>query len=181
MLKDKKTGFLIAILLMVQVLTAGCYNHKVDTFPEFCEQITGVDLEKKYCPAWAIFFSVSFEGDAIRDDFTRFMNATHLEKVQHRTNKMAWREGTDLHLVNLSSFMLIDPEEVISQWRRGIELEKNLEHSDPIDICLYGTLGSLFDRLVIHSIDPQSPSAKGNNNLTILTTDREKRLGKGRL
>ena len=57
------------LFLILAILVVGCAQHKVDTFPEWCEQITGVDLEKKYRPFWAVIFSVSFDGDAIRDDY----------------------------------------------------------------------------------------------------------------
>ena len=44
----------------------GLFRASRGHFPEWCEQITGVDLEKKYVPFWAVLFSVSFDGDAIR-------------------------------------------------------------------------------------------------------------------
>ena len=69
------------LLIILVVLVMGCAEHKVDTFQEWCKQISGVNLEKKYRPFWAIIFSVSFNGDAIRDDFMAFLNKTHLEKV----------------------------------------------------------------------------------------------------
>ena len=47
----------------------GCSEHKVDTFPRWCEQLSGVDLQKKYAPFWAVS-GVSFHGDAIRDGST---------------------------------------------------------------------------------------------------------------
>ncbi|GAF74046.1 unnamed protein product [marine sediment metagenome] len=170
--------FLLSFLV---VLLIGCSEHKVDTFPEWCEQITGVDLEEKYAPFWAVIFSVSFDGDSIRDDYTESLNKTHLEKVGNRAPKMAWREGTEFHLVNLSSLMMIDPEEIISQWRQGIELAKAYEHTDPAEICLYGTLTSLFDSLHIHSMESDALGVKLKDNVTIIFTERETRLGKDRM
>lgn len=167
---------IIAISLLV-----GCAEHKVDTFPEWCEQITGVDLEHKYRPFWAVIFSVSFAGNAIRDDFTAFLNKTHLEKVQNRTPKMAWREGTELHLVNLSSFLVIEPEKVINEWRQGIKLDEAHKHTDPANICLYGTITSLFDSLHIHSMESDALGRNWTDKVTVINTDREKRLGKNRL
>ncbi len=113
---------LFFIFLLVFVI--GCVKHRVDTFPKWCEQITGVDPQRKYGPFWAIIFSVSFDGDAIRDDYTAFLNKGHLEKVQNRAPRMTWREGTALHLVNLSSLMVIEPEKIIDAWREGIQLAK---------------------------------------------------------
>ena len=60
----------------------GCAEHKVDTVEEWCEQISGVDLEAEYRPFWAIIFSVSFDADSIRDEYTEMLNKLHLEKVE---------------------------------------------------------------------------------------------------
>jgi hypothetical protein len=169
------------LLIILAMLVVGCARHKVDTFPEWCEQITGVNLEKEYRPFWAVIFSVSFDGDAIRDDFAAFLNKTHLEKVQNRTPKMAWREGTQLHLVNLSSFLVIEPEKVIEEWRQGIERAKEHKDTDPADICLYGTITSLFDSLHIHSMESDALGRNWTDKVTVIQTEREKRLGKNRL
>jgi hypothetical protein len=152
-----------------------CYTHEVNTAEKWCEQILGVDLKEKYSPFWAVIFGVSFDGDAIRDDYTEFLNKVHLDQVGYRSKKMAWREGTDLHLVNLSSLMTTDSEEIISQWRRGIELAKGYKHTNPADKCLYGTLTSLFDRLVIHSMESAALGVKWKDNQTIIPTEREKK------
>ena len=71
------------------LLLAGCYNHSVDTFVEWCEQISGVNLQKKYQPFWAVLFSVSFDGDAIRDDFVKFLNDSHSRRF--RVAFLGWR------------------------------------------------------------------------------------------
>lgn len=169
------------LLVILFMLVVGCAQHKVDTLPEWCEQITGVNLETKYRPFWSVIFSVSFDGDAIRDDFTAFLNKAHLEKVQNRTPKMAWREGTQLHLVNLSSLLLIEPEKVIEEWRQGIERAKEHKDTDPANICLYGTITSLFDSLHIHSMESDAFGRNWADKVTVMQTDREKRLGKNRL
>ena len=169
------------LLVIIVMLVMGCAEHKVDTFPEWCEQTAGVNLEKKYRPFWAMFFSVSFNGDAIRDDFTAFLNKTHLEKVQNRPQKMAWREGTQLHLVNLSSFLVIKPEKVIEEWKQGIERDNEHKDTDPANICLYGTITSLFDSLHIHSMESDALGRKWTDKVTVIKTDRERRLGKNRL
>ena len=106
-------------LFMVASVTA-CSEHVVDTFPEWCEQISGVDLKEKYAPYWAVMFSVRFDGDAIRDDLVKFLDDTHMQKVERRAPRMAWREGTELHLVNLSSLLVIEPETIIAEWRKGV-------------------------------------------------------------
>ena len=62
--------FLQGILLVAVVsILVSCYTYKVDTVPKWCEQNAGVDLEKKHGPWWAAIFAVSFDGDAIRDDY----------------------------------------------------------------------------------------------------------------
>jgi hypothetical protein len=165
-------------LIWVWVLT-GCYNHKVDNFPKWCEQISGVDLEQKYRPVWAVLFSVSFDGEAIRDDFTSFLNALTLEAVQNRAPRMAWRQGTDLHLINVSSLNVVEPEKVIADWRRGIEAYKTGSNATPEQRCLYGTVASLFDSLVIHTweADPLGMNWK-EAPVTTIKTDRRARAEK---
>ena len=163
------------------LLATGCAEHQIDTFQEWCEQITGVDLQEKHTPFWAITVAISYNGDAIRDDYTDFLNKTHLEKVQNRMSRMAWREGTNLHLVNVSSLLVIEPEEIIEGWRKGIGLAKEFKHTDQADICLYGTLTSMFDSLYIHSMKADALGVDWTDTVTTISTDREKRLGDKRL
>lgn len=169
------------LFVLVAFLIVGCAEHRVDTFQEWCEQIGGEDLDKKYRPFWAVIFGVSFDGDAIRDDYTDSLNKLHLEKVANRAPKMAWREGTELHLVNLASLMVIEPEKIIEEWRNGIELSKQYKHTDPASKCLYGTLTSLFDSLHIHTMEPDALGKNWTEKITVIETDRESRLGKDRL
>ena len=181
-------GLIMTKLIMLKICLViiafsifGCAEHRVDTFQEWCEQISGEDLDEKYRPFWAVIFSVSFDGDAIRDDYTEFLNKLHLEKVGNRAPKMAWREGTELHLVNFSSLLVIEPEKIIEEWRRGIELSKQYKHTDPASKCLYGTLTSLFDSLHIHSMKSDTFGKNWTEEVTAIPTDREQRLGKNRL
>lgn len=155
-----------------------CSEHKVDTFPEWCEQIRGVDLNEKYAPFWSVIPSVSFNGEDIRDDFVKFLNSTYLEKIQNRAPKMAWRNGTELHLLNLSTFFVLAPEKFIGEWHRGIQKATRYEHSDTLDLCLYGTVTSMFDSLHIHSIelDPIESGKAEKDNVTVIETDRKRRL-----
>ena len=138
-----KVSTLKILCLFLIIVFFGCAEHKVDTVEEWCEQINGVDLDAKYRPFWAVIFSVSFDADAIRDEYAEMLNKLHLEKVENRAPKMAWREGTELHLVNLSSLMIVEPDAVIDEWRRGIELSKHFKEEDPVNKCLYGTLTQL--------------------------------------
>lgn len=168
-------------LLIIAFSIFGCAEHKVDTVEEWCEQISGVNLEAKYRPFWAVIFSVSFDADSIRDEYTEMLNKLHLEKVENRAPKMAWREGTDLHLVNLSSLLVAEPEKIIDEWRKGIELSKQFKDQDPVNKCLYGTLTSLFDNLHIHTMESDVFGKNWTEKITVIPTDREKILGKNRI
>lgn len=167
----------IVLSIVLAVSVAGCSEHRVDTFAEWCEQITGVDLEAKYAPFWAVVFSVSFDGDAIRDDFVKFLNDSLMKKVENRAPQMAWREGPELHLVNPSSLMVIEPETVIDAWRKGIEKAKHYKSDDNADTCLYGTVTSLFDNLHIHSMESDALGRNWTDDITVIRTERKERLG----
>lgn len=104
--------FLIALMYLLMLV--GCSNHEVDTAEEWCEQISGIDLYDKYAPFWAVFPSVSFNAEAIRDDFVKLLNTSLLQKVEYRSERMAWRDGTDLYMENLSTLLVIEPDEVVS-------------------------------------------------------------------
>lgn len=175
---DRTAGMLTGVVLL---LALGCARHHVDTVPEWCEQITGVNLADKYQPFWGVIFSVSFDGDAIRDDFVREMNKLHLEKVQHRSPRMAWREGTAFHLINLSTLLQIEPVKIIEEWRQGIEADKAGEIRDRGGRCLFGMITSLFDSMHIHSITVDALGRDERDDVTVIPTDRESRLGKHRL
>src|SRR6266487_5954818 len=66
----------VLFALLLPIFLLGCLEHRVDTFPKWCEQSAGVDLRKQHAPFWTIIFSVSFDGEAIRDDFTAFLKKT---------------------------------------------------------------------------------------------------------
>jgi hypothetical protein len=172
-------NYLLIVITVFAIM--GCSNHEVDTVEEWCEQINGVDLEDKYLPAWAIIFSVSFNGDAIRDDYAKMLNTMYMEKAEGRMPRMSWREGTALHLINLSSLFVVEPEKFIDEWRAGIEKAKAFAHEDPVDTCIYGTVASLFDSLHIHSMTPDALGKEWTDDVTVIMTDREKRFGEKRL
>jgi len=166
-----------AILVALAVTLTGCSEHVVDTVPEWCEQIVGIDLQRKYEPFWAVLFSVRFDGDAIRDDYIKALNDSYMEKVQSRAPRMAWRDEAELHVVNLSSLLVIEPEEFISEWRKGIETAKRNEHENGADACLYGTLISLFDNLNIRSMKSDALGTNWTDDITVVPTERKNRLG----
>lgn len=170
-----------SVLIIALASLAGCSTHEVDTFPEWCEQIGGIDLEEKYAPSWSVIFGVSFDAEAIRDNYTDFLNQSHLQKVENRTDRMVWREGGNLHLVNLSSFFVIEPQRVISEWESNIRLSNDNKLKAPADACLYGTLTSMFDTLTIHSMEADALGVKWTDHPTEISTGRVDRLGNKRL
>jgi len=135
-------------------------------------------LEKQHRPVWAVRFSVSFDDDAIRDDFVSFLNALHMKAVQDRARRMVWREGTDLHLINVSSLTMIDSGEYIARWQRGIQAAKDGRLRRREEKCLYGSVDSLFDSLRIHSMTADALGRNWEDTVTVISTDRQVRFGK---
>ena len=166
------------LVLMAVGLLASCSNYEVNTTERWCEHLlSDGGLAEKHAPFWAVLPSVSFNGDAIRDDFVRFMNDSMMEKVQGRIERMVWREGPTLHIENLSSLMEIDPAEVINGWRSGIEQDTRGKLTDPADQCLYGTVTSMFNSVIIHTKQWDSMGLKVvSEDETVLDTERTKRI-----
>lgn len=181
------------VLSMMQALTiiavlflVGCSEYKLDTFAKWCEYINDEKSVEKHQPFWAVFPGVSFHHDAIRDDFTKFLNDTHMEKVKNSANvnrspRMAWREGTKLHLINLSSYFEVDAEKIIAEWRRGIEKAKTNTLEDKADKCLYETISNLFDSVHIHSMTADIFGKNWTDHVTVIDTDRKARFAKHKL
>ena len=165
-------------LTLVFILTlSGCSHHKVTTAVEWCEQISGVDLMEKHAPFWALFPAISFAGDSIRNDFVAMLNEPLMDKVGHRTERMVWREGANLHLENLSTLMEIEPESVIAGWRAGVLRANKNQEADDADRCLFGSVVSLFDSVHIHSgIWDDSGMRLIKDSVTTIGTERRTRL-----
>jgi hypothetical protein len=169
-------------VLAVILFVAGCYQYDVDTFEKHCERLIltdrGQDQLEFHAPFWAIFPSIAFHSDAIRDDFVAFMNKTHMEKVQNRAPRMAWPEGFEFHLVNLSSFLVIEPNKIIEAWGDGIEKANSNAHKDPADKCLYETVADYFDSMKIHSMESDALGINWKDEVTVIPTDRQARFKK---
>ena len=146
---DKKVLKIVGILFL---LLAGCSEIKVDSFQQWCELISGEDLKDKYAKFWVIKLSVSIDKERIKDDFILFLNKSLLKKVQYRVPQMAWIKDNELHIVNLSSLLKIEPEIMIEKWQNGIKLALQKKHTDFVDICIYETVTRLFDILYIHTM-----------------------------
>jgi len=170
------------LVIGISILTIlACSTHEIDNTEGWCALINGEDLDKKYRPAWAIEFSVSFNSEAIRDDFAGMLNTRYLENANGRISRMAWRVGAELHLVNPSSLLAVEPEKFIEEWRAGLELAKAYGHEDPAENCLFGTATGLFDSVHIHAMTPEASDQEGTDSATVLLTDRENRSFPNRL
>jgi len=169
-------------MILASLLLTGCYNYDVDTLEKHCERLLllekGRDQLEVHTPFWAVFPSISFHPNAIRDDFVAVINKTHLEKVENRIDKMAWRDGYEFHLVNLSSLMVVKPEEVIEQWKMNIEKANNHALKDPAEKCLYQTVADYFDVMKIHSMESDVLGIKWTDHVTDIPTDRQARFKK---
>lgn len=142
-----KTHFIIAAFVLLS-----CSNYEVNTTERWCEHLLyDGNIAEKYAPFWAVFPGVSFDGEAIRDDFVRFLDDAYMQKVEGRIDRMVWREGNDLHIENFSLLMEVDEEEAINSWRSGIQKHNAFKLSDPADKCLFGTVTGIFDSVIIHS------------------------------
>ena len=160
----------ILVSVLLQVLLAGCSEHKVDSFQKWCELISGEDLKAKYAPFWVINFTVAVDEDRIRNDYTFFLNRSFLKKAKYRVSRMAWRENNELHIVNLSSLLKINSGRMIEKWRHGIELALEKKHTNPIDICLYETLTQLFESLHIHTMKVDEQGGVVQDEVTVIPT-----------
>jgi hypothetical protein len=149
----------------------------VTTLAEWCDQLSGIDIMKRNAPFWAVIPSLSFDGDSIRDDFVATLNGPLLEKVGHRTERMVWREGANLHLENLATLMEIAPDSQIAGWRRGITRSMAGKELDDADRCLFGSTTSLFDTVIIHTgiWDPAGFRLL-KDSIIAISTDRQRRL-----
>jgi len=170
---------LLRAFVPVILTFAGCSVHEVKTADEWCQKLSGVDLLQKNAPFWAAFPGITFNGDAIRDDFVATLNAALLEKVENRSDVMAWRENSDLHVRNLSTFFEIEPEEIIEEWRANIELSKKFQNPDDTHRCFYGTITTLFDNVVIHTgVWDEFGLNLVRDDVTTIAIERRERLKK---
>lgn len=174
----------IAILAFVFFVTRnGCDNPlagligfrhlNVDTWAEWGDQISGVDMFKKYNA-----FSVSYHADSIRSDFVRQFHpyfvaecaATYLDGAQSDDKVVqelvrlrmigVWNEGTTLHLSNQIG---IDVEDkFLEKWSLMIqgELRKSKSEQSKEAYVIYGTISSMFEKLVLHGPGGQTDIIK---------------------
>ena len=167
-----------SLIVTLCVSIAACTTHEVNTWERWCEQITGVDLERKY-RGWGLIFGVRYDVEAIREDFAKKFNTIAVSSVSSRyfegrpaddpvLSEMArlrligvWHESTALHWAHsYLSLEYVDPEVGFSEF--ASEIENNLERHRTLDrlrprdeaeratMCIWGTIDGVFDRLVLH-------------------------------
>ena len=82
-----------AAAILASIFVASCSNYEVNTTERWCEHLlSDGSIAEKHAPFWAVLPSVSFNGNAIRDDFVRFLNEAMMQKVEGRIDRMVWRE-----------------------------------------------------------------------------------------
>jgi hypothetical protein len=168
-------SFICGTLFLSVLILQACSHHEVDTWEEWCEQISGVDLAKKY-NKWGLFFSVRHNADAIRKDFVEKYNLLVLadvgskylagakpdSKVMQELARLkivgVWCEGNSLHIAN--SLLIKDHKmeinefpEFVEKYRFYLNLKANRNRLDEFQYCLFGTINSLFDTVILHGPD----------------------------
>jgi hypothetical protein len=160
-------------IFTLSIICVGCeHQNTVETVAQDCEVIQG-NYEH---PFWAVLTSTYWDEEALRDSYAETFNNLYLEKVENRADVMVWREGEILHMINLSSLFMIEPEEIISEWSEKLELAKRYMLDDEYERCIYGTLTRVFNELHIHS-EEYLFNKVISSDITILYTDREATQG----
>lgn len=151
----------------------GLRNLKVDTWAEWGDQISGVDLFKEYNA-----FSVSFEPDSIRVDFVRHFHPLFVEQCANtylagtkpddnvvqelvRLKMIGVRnDGTILHIANQIGIDIED--RFLEKWSSAIEedLRKQKSQQSNEEFLIYGTISSMFKELVLHGPDGRTQTIK---------------------
>ncbi len=163
------------LVLMLTILAIhGCSHHEIDTWEKWCEKMSGVDLEKKY-NKWG-FFAVSYNANAIRNDFTKKFNdivvsdigikylagAKPDSKVIQELSRLrmigVWSEGYTLHIAN--SLLIKDDKlginefnEFVTKFKYYLDIKSIRDRLDDFQYCLFGTINSFFDTVVLHGPD----------------------------
>lgn len=159
-----------SLIVLGFLFLSGCAKIEIDTFEEWCRWIT----QEYEAPFWAIFPAYTINEESITEDYAVVMNDFMIQKFgEGRIQKAVWREGDDLHMVNLSGFFIIEPEELIGEWRDGIRQATRFMIKDPAKQCIYGTLVKHYNNLVIHSLKSDGLGMNWTDTETVITTHRE--------
>ena len=150
MLRDLFVVRTILFTAAILVISSGCHV-AIDSVEKWCEHVYWeVDLTDKYVP-WAPFPIVSFDYESVRDNYVALMDSLWLDIVDHRAERMAWRDGMELHVESLATLMAVAADTVIDGWKQGLERARLGTVADSVEECLFGTAASLFDRVHIHT------------------------------
>jgi len=165
--------FRILIFLFFLTTFVGCSTYEVDSFGK-----------------WLFFdpedhSSYRINREAIRSSLADFLNQAQLKIVgqgdieagRKRIGRMTLREGKHLYLENLSTLMVIEPTEMINNFRKGLEdaFNDNLK-KDPKDIysCVYICILVMFEDVTINSgKNPDGMGIKWVDTKTVIPTKRK--------
>ena len=168
-MKSIKILFILIFLFSI-ILSSGCKNrvsYNVTTWEEWCSQLLGEDLNKKYNSP-----GVTFDGDAIREDFVKQYNELIIKLIANRYLSGAsqddevvkdmvrlkligvWREGDNIILRNeLLSEGYVQGIDEFEEWklrfRDSINSAKNNEKMDDIQYCIFGTMNTHFANFIL--------------------------------
>lgn len=163
-----------ALILVYSSLFISCSSHTVSTWEDWCSQLLGEDLYKKYDT-----FTIRFDDEAIRADFIRKYNDFAVKEIANKYLDVAdlndeviqelmrlkmigvWSEGDNLYLKN--ALLIIDDElginefkEWETQFRKYLDIERNCQMMDDFQYCIYGTINTHFKNFIIISPDDDS-------------------------
>lgn len=167
-----------AVLLVAMCLPiAACKTHEVNTWERWCEQVTQVDLKNKY-RGWAVVFGVSYNAEAIREDFANRFHKKAITSVRNRyfggvsiddpvLEEMVqirligvWHESTELHWAHAYLSLEAEPSLafsiVVDEIEQRLEQYRSVGASRPEDAvarastCTWATIDGVYETLVLH-------------------------------
>jgi len=159
------------LLFIIIVMLIACSEYKMDSFESWCNyQLKDIEADV-----------VSIDRNAIRKDFVKFLNDMYMKKMEGRIDRMVWMEGKHLHIENLSTLFVIEPSEIINQYRSGIIQYKENNIKDNMERCLYGAIFNFFDDVTIHSGERDNLGANWKYTNTLIETKRREYFLKSKI
>ena len=173
------------VVFLFSIACVGCTHHEVNSWERWCEQITGVDLETRYNRRGG-FFAVSFDADAIRDDFvdkfsqvivtqaaSQYLGGVEPENqvVQELVRlKMlgVWRLQTHLHWANsLDEYALFlnSVESALANYRERLFDGERSSDLPFASRCFWGTLDGVFSGMTLHGAGDRSSTIELRHTL----------------
>jgi len=161
-LKNTVISFLFTIIL------TSCSETEINSFEVLCEKIEQSKLEYNNAEIWTGNSSILFDPTQIKKSYVQFFNKAYLERIENRAKTMAWKEDNAFHIVNLSAFLYVEPEEIIKEWENGVALARASAHQDPYSACLYATLTNMFDSVSIHTMETDPLGVKWTEDVRVI-------------